>query len=215
MKKIFFTGILSILLVSASFAQVKVGVTAGLNVSNLVQSGADNNYKAGFQAGVVADFGISENFSVIPELLFSQRGGKSKTNLDLAGNRVSMSESARINYLQLPVNAAYKFNVGNGSKLFVFAGPYFGYGLSGEMKNEIKSGGAIMNTTGDIKFGSEEGEVKRFDLGINAGVGYQFNKVFFKLQYNPGLVNFSNVKNNSMKNTNIAVSAGYNFFVKN
>ena len=192
MKKIFFTGILSILFVGISFAQTpKIGVTAGLNVSNLTTSGGggSSDYKAGFQAGVVADFGLTENFSIIPELLFSQRGCKYK----------DINESVTLNYLQLPINAAYKFDVGYGSKLFIFAGPYLGYGVSAT----------------NAKFGSNVGEVKPFDFGINAGVGYQYDKVFFKLQCNPGLINLSNYSGSgsSVKNMNaVSVTVGYYFF---
>jgi len=213
MKKTLLTGILTILFVSANYAQVKVGVTAGLNASSFVQSGADNKHKAGFQAGLVADFGITENFSIVPELLFSQRGGKHKAlnAMDEQGMPAIASESLRINYLQLPVNLAYKFDVGDGSKLFVFAGPYFGYGLSGRGKIETKTADAKVNVSGKVEFGSKEDELKRFDLGINAGIGYQFDNVYFKLQYNPGLTNLSNEKKISMKNTNISLSAGYYF----
>lgn len=192
MKKILFVGILSVLFVGASYAQPKIGITAGLNVSNLIESGtysASNNFKAGFQAGVVADFGITENFSIMPELLFAQRGCKYK-DADL---------NSTLNYLQLPVNAAYKFDVGYGSKLFIFAGPYIGYAVSG------KVGSA------DIKFGSADDEMKAFDFGLNVGVGYEYEKVFFKLQYNPGLINMSHYTDPSIRNTNIAVSVGYYF----
>jgi hypothetical protein len=194
-----------------------------LNVSNIKESGeiaTSNNFKAGFQAGVVADFGITENFSIIPELLFSQRGAKAK-NSDLEGTGFS-GASTTLNYLQLPINAAYKFDVGNGSKLFVFAGPYLGYGISASSKVE----GGEQGLSADMKFGSNE-MLKAFDFGLNVGVGYQYDKVFFKLQYNQGLTNIYNTENitkfyndygidinfnnSSGKNQNIAFSVGYFF----
>ena len=193
MKKILLTGILSILFSGFSFAQTRFGITAGLNVSNFTRDVGDNNKfnKAGVQAGVVSDFCITRNFSIMPELLFSQRGANS-------GN-----VNTTLNYLQLPVNAAYKFNVGMGSKVFVFAGPYFGYGISG-------SDGVIFGPGGNKK---------ESDFGVDVGVGYEYQKIFFKLQFNPGLINInypgpttlSNYENNSLKNTNIAVSVGYFF----
>jgi len=190
MKKIFLVGILSILFVGISFAQTRIGITAGLNVSNIIVSGSEAkvsyDYKAGFQAGVVADFGITNNFSVIPELLFSQRGCKFK-DLDM---------SMTLNYLQLPVNLAYKFDVGYGSKLFIFAGPYIGYGIS---------------ASDDFKFGSGDNEIKPFDFGVTGGIGYQFERVFFKLQCNPGLLNMNNNSSVTTKNMNVAVTAGYFF----
>jgi len=186
MKKIFITGLMSILIAGISFAQMpRIGVTAGLNASNI--NGTGNKNKAGLQAGLVADFSVIENFSVIPELLFSQRGYSN----DLLGGATS---GITLNYIQLPVNAAYKFGVGNGSKVLVFAGPYFGYGISAT----------------DAVFGST-GVYNRFDFGFNAGAGYEFEKIFFKLQVNPGLINISHSSVVKSKNINVAVSAGYFF----
>ena len=223
MKRIFLTGFLSLLFVGVAFAETpRIGITAGLNVSNISfnESGmtVKLNNKAGFQAGVVADFGISKNFSIMPELLFAQRGTK-LDNFSIDGE-TSVSLSTTLNYLQLPINAAYKFDVGNGSKLFVFAGPYFGYGLSTSGKVKAAGVGVDYNF---FKFGSYNGTdlentdavyLKNFDFGINVGVGYEYEKIFFKLQYNPGLINMLNMgsgDNGSIKNTNFAVSVGYFF----
>lgn len=210
MKKIFLLGILSILFASASFAQMRLGVTAGLNVSNIVENDDEGSkYKAGFQAGVIADFGITEKFSIMPELLFSQRGCKIDGPLE---EGTSANMSLTLNYLQLPVNAAYKFNVGRGSKLFVFAGPYIGYGISTKASAKIETeDGNVTFSSDELKFGSKDDEVKAFDFGLNVGVGYEYGKVFFKLQYNPGLINLSNDSDVSLKNTNLAVSVGYYF----
>jgi len=187
MKKIFLTGILSILFVGISFAQARIGATAGLNVSTYTGDVSDAvDFKAGFQAGLVVDLGITESFSVIPELLFSQRGAKFK------GGNVSQT----LNYLQLPINAAYKLEAGYGSKVIIFAGPYLGYGISG---------------SDGIKFGSKIEEVKPFDFGLNFGLGYQFEKIFFKLQCNPGLLNMNNGSDIKIRNLNLAVTAGYFF----
>lgn len=216
MKKILFTGILSALFVSASFAQVKFGVTAGLNVSKFNLGGDYSSeekfdYKAGFQAGVVADLALNENFSIIPELLFSQRGSKRKVTMTEEGISVIIKDDITLNYLQLPINAAYKFDMGLNSKFLVFAGPYLGYGLSAKEKAETTTDGVSISASQDIKFGSKDDELKPIDYGVNLGIGYQFEKILFKLQYNLGLNNLDNEKNYSMKNANFAVSAGYLF----
>jgi len=190
--------------VSASFAQMRIGVTAGLNASNInVKAGGISvsaDYKAGFQAGLVADFGITESFSIMPELLFTQRGSKITDKEE----GFSINSSTTLNYLQLPVNAAYKFDTGMGSKVFIFAGPYIGYALSGKSKTGDESV--------DVKFGSKDEEMKPLDFGLNVGAGFEYDKLFFKLQFNPGFYNLNNSDNYSTKNTNIAVTVGYYFF---
>ena len=222
MKKIFFVDILSTLLAGAVSAQPRIGVTAGGTASNISRDNgqftARCDWRFGFEAGVVADFGITNNFSVIPELLFAQRG---------TINTMRDKSTYTLNYLQLPVNFAYKLNVGHNSKLMVFAGPYAGYGLSGSLKGpvHISVGNESLGSI-DIKipfeFQTKEQDYenleelkmyfKPLDFGINAGLGYEVGNMFFKAQYNHGFTNYSNDKNVSFKNLNISISIGYFFY---
>ncbi|MDR3217451.1 MAG: PorT family protein [Dysgonamonadaceae bacterium] len=210
MKKVFFLMMMvAVLGITTTSAQgVKFGVTAGLNVSTISGDIENAKYKAGFQAGVLADLGITENFSIIPELLFSQKGGKNEFEEEILGVEVAATSTITLNYLTIPVNAAYKFNLGQNQKFLIFAGPYVGYGLSTSVGVEVD--GTSVETDA-VKFGSGDEEIKALDFGVNVGVGYQFEKIFFKLQYNLGLSNLSNDKDYSMKNNNIAVSVGYLF----
>jgi hypothetical protein len=211
MKKILLTLTLGVIFVGTTFSQIKFGVTAGLNVSNFSYSEDEkSDFKAGFQVGVLADYAITENFSIIPELSFSQRGCKIEEEYENSGVTNKVKESVTLNYLQLPINAAYKFDLGLGSKLLIFAGPYLGYALSGTDKFETDIAGISTSASEKINFGSKEEEIKAFDFGITGGVGYQYANIFFKLQYNLGLGNLSNSEG-SVKNTNIGVTAGYLF----
>ena len=72
MKKTILILALSILYAGVSIAQVKFGLTAGLNGSNTTAayeggSKTTNDMKAGFQAGAVMDFGITDHLSFLPE----------------------------------------------------------------------------------------------------------------------------------------------------
>jgi hypothetical protein len=211
MKKIFLTLVLCSF-VGVIFAQgTKFGVTAGLNVSRFDASddeGIDFGFKAGFQVGVLLDYAITPSLSIIPELNYSQKGVKLSFT-EIIGK---VDWNVTLNYLTLPVNVAYKFDLSMNQKLIVFAGPYLGYGLS--TSNKIKVGGIEVNADefGDtFKFGSNDDELKPFDYGLNAGVGYQYSSIFFKLQYNVGLANMIREDNESLKNSNLAVTVGYLF----
>ena len=201
MKKILLTFVLCGL-VGVAFAQTNFGVTAGLNVSNeTVKAGSltlTPDWKAGFQAGVFMDYALTPQISLIPELLFTQRGMKMK---EMFGEKIDASLT--LNYIQLPVNVAYKFDLGNEQCFFPFVGPYVGYAISGKDK--------MGNESENIKFGSGEEETKPLDFGLNLGIGYQFEKIIFKLQYNLGLADLSNVPNVTCKNTNVALTVGYMF----
>ena len=73
MKKTILILALSILYAGVSVAQVKFGLTAGLNGSNTTAayegggSKTTNYMKAGFQAGAVMDFGLTDHLSLLPE----------------------------------------------------------------------------------------------------------------------------------------------------
>jgi hypothetical protein len=204
MKKVLLVALVVVLSSLAVNAQgIKYGVTAGLNTSTFTGDLDDAKYKAGFQVGVVLDYAITESFSIIPELTFSQKGSK----FEYKEEGIELKQSIALNYLQLPINAAYKFNLSESSKVLVFAGPYLGYGLSAS--GEEKVDGETDDL--EVKFGSKEGELKAFDFGLNIGAGYQFDKIFFKAQYNLGLGNLNNFDDGSLKNANIAVTVGYLF----
>ncbi|MDR1632508.1 MAG: PorT family protein [Dysgonamonadaceae bacterium] len=209
MKKIFLTLILCGF-VGAIFAQgVKFGVTTGLNVSNESIKLIKTDWKAGFQGGVFLDYAVTPQLSLVPELLFTQRGSKLNISItDDNGKMIDSGYSETLNYLQLPVNVAYKFDLSNDQKLFPFAGAYLGYGLSGSVKFQ-RAGVESGNTK--IKFGSAEDRMKRLDYGLNIGAGYQYDHIIFKLQYNHGLADLSNIKDRKIKNKNLAVTVGYLF----
>jgi hypothetical protein len=199
MKKIILIVCVAVLGVVSAKAQLSYGVTAGLATSSATGDVDKAAYKLGFHVGALLDYAINDQFSIIPELLFTQRGYK----IDEDYSKLTLN----LNYLQIPVNAAYKFSLPNESKLLVFAGPYVGYALSGKVSPE-------KGDSHKIKIGSgDNDEVKALDLGFNIGVGYQYEKIFFKLQYNLGFSNIANTENDdySVKNVNIGVTVGYIF----
>ena len=85
-------------------------------------------------------------------------------------------------------------------------GPSLGYNLNGKIKGHDED-------PENIEFGSGEGQIKRFDLGLNAILGYQFsNKYFVSTNYSSGLSNWSNNSNATWKNNILGISVG--FFLK-
>lgn len=208
MKRIFFSSMALILFVNAGFSQVRLGVTVGGNASNFTESGviapSDRSYKLGFQAGIVSDIGVTSHLSVIPELLFSQRGSAYVSRFADTKSTVTTT----LNYVQMPVNLALKLPMGGRTKLMIFAGGYAAYGLSGQMNFEAKMNGQTTTDKEDLVFGSKENEVNPLDYGVNVGLGAQFWKSFVKLQYNLGLNSLYNGTAVALHNTNIALSLG-------
>jgi len=101
-------------------------------------------------------------------------------------------------YLELPVNAVFKPEVGSGT-LLLGAGPYLAYGLGGKWK-AVNDG---YGTTGTLKFlnnyqssdSTLGGNTKKLpytkplDFGANILVGYEFfNNFFFHVNGQVGLI---------------------------
>lgn len=191
------------LLVTSSimvFAQApKFGFKAGVNLNNVSTNDHDLKHelagRTSIHLGVITDFKMSKSLSFQPQLLFSGRGAKVAHD--------DHSDVYAFNSLEIPLNFTYRKNAAKG--VFLGVGPSLGYNLSGKVKEDHDSE--------DIEFGSAEGEIKRFDLGLNAILGYQFsNKYFVSTNYSSGLSNWSNNSNATWRNNILGISVG--FFLK-
>lgn len=183
------------------FAQApKFGFKAGLNLNNVSSNDEELNEELGgrtsIHLGVITDFTISKSLSFQPQLLFSGRGAKESHG--------DHSDVYDFNSLELPLNFVYGKNSSKG--VFVGMGPSLGYNLNGKIKGHDED-------PENIEFGSGEGQIKRFDIGLNAILGYQFsNKYFVSTNYSSGLSNWSNNSNATWKNNILGISVG--FFLK-
>lgn len=147
------------------------GVKGGFNMSNLYQSEADdNNVLYGFNAGVYATLPISDFIAIQPEILFTTKGAE----LDYNSGIVSGNSKFKLNYIEVPllvrVNITKNFNV--------HAGGYASYLVSSKVTGD-----------GDFNFDQEvdTDDLNKFDAGLAAGVGVDFNPISIGLRYNYGL----------------------------
>jgi len=172
---------------------VTLGVKAGANLSSFSGDINKTSYVFKYQFGVTADFAFTENFYVITGLDLQTKGTKSKPK---------NSANIKFNpmYLQMPIHAAYKFDIAPGTRLVAEAGPYLAYGISGKMKG----GGEKENIFGDNRF-------KRFDFGLGAGVGVELNKFVIKGGYDFGLIDICKIDGVKARNHNAYLTVGYHF----
>lgn len=141
------------------------------------------NYR-GFQAGFSYQAGISSSFSLVPEIYFAIKGGTLKTN-----NSLTLSKSTvRLSTIDMPVLARVHFD-----KLYINAGPYAGYALAGRFKTAAHD--SIAASSSKIAFGNSSNSFRRWDVGWQAGAGYNFNVkksvLTLDVRYGYGLVSVS------------------------
>ena len=187
-----------------SFSQ-NFGLRAGINSGSLNSEfeGGDisTDGKVGFMVSVLTELGLNDDFAIQPELQFIQKGGK--TTLDFFGSE--LKSTLTVNYLEVPVNAKYKFVNNEKVKVFALAGPSFGFALSGESED---CDGADCVTT-DIDFDADG--FKRFEVGFTIGAGAQFGNFFFDLRFVPGLTNLQDDEDDGIKTTNRGLQAGVGY----
>jgi hypothetical protein len=153
------------------------GIKGGVNFANLSVSSGGMTVSpksiTGFHIGPVADFHLKDMLYFNTGLLYSLKGAK------VEGDEFSPNEQIKINYLEIPLNLAYKFPLKEKSDFFIQAGPYVGYGLSGTDEYGEES----------IDLFSDEGGGKRFDYGLGFGGGVDFGKLVVSIDYQLGLAN--------------------------
>ncbi len=211
MKKINCAVIISLCLITInSFAQkekASFGINAGATLASYkikednVSITSETN--VGFTAGITSTMPLGKNFSFMPALNFTQKGGKITEE--------GFTAKSTFNYLELPLNFVYNTKSVKG-KFFIGAGPSLSFGLSG--KDKWVGGGESEET--DIKFGSgEDDDLKAFEAGINFLTGYQFAGGFLiAANYNAGLSNIAIAEagdNGKMHNRYFGLRLGFMF----
>lgn len=168
MKKLLLA-IVVVFIASYSFAQVSLGVKAGLNLSDQKFSSngttVGHELKPGFHAGLIVTAMINEKFGIQPEVLFSMQGTKLESGL------FSAKYVTSFNYLAVPILARYNFT----DRLSIHVGPQIGFLMSAEV--EDSNGGQTTDVKDDYKSTDISGALGgEFEIvsGLGAGVRYVF-----------------------------------------
>jgi hypothetical protein len=208
MKKIIFVfSSLMLGLITAQAQTTTFGFKAGINANNLplkTESGDIDNIRldgghTGFHVGGIADISFNPNFSIQPNLLFALKGG----SLFTEGRTQIMT-------LDLPINFLYKHN-----GFFIGVGPNLSYGLSAKLKPFDPDDDEI--DLYEEQPGDEEPPFNRFEVGVNALMGYQFpGGLTIGTTFNRGFNNLLNDEDLIGTNTHVntrffGFSIGYMF----
>ena len=198
MKKLLFAA-LALFIMNGAVAQIKVGVKAGGNLSTLT----GNDYakmKFGFHVGGFAEFVITDQISIQPELLYSTQG-TGYDDVIVLGIPFMKDASTSLGYINVPV--LLKINFGE-SGFGVEVGPQVGFLVSAESK------GTIFGQSGS---GSIKDNCKTLDVTAVAGLSYNFAENFVvSARYGFGLTKvIKDAEDGKCKNNVISLSFGYKF----
>lgn len=203
MKKLFLGA--AIAMSSLAFAQ-QFGIKAGMNVSSVSteESLSDQGSKIGFNAGVFMNAPLATNFSIQPELLYSQMGDKYDTTMPISGDKISGSR--HLDYITLPVMFQY-----NATPAFYLeAGPEFGLLVSAKDKAKNETTNTTIAESENYK-----DDLNGFNVGLGLGAGYYFTpNVGITARYVAGLTDIAKDRpegSDSAKNNVFQVGLAYKF----
>lgn len=213
----------TILYVCPLFAQVKVGVEAGANLSKFVGNGSSpsekGEFKAGYQLGVTADYKFKNHLTLMSGVSFIRRNGDLKLGLNYAGGTSVMAYpkvETKINYLQIPFGLGYNFHIGENFNLIPFAGVYVAYGFgAGKCALEVMGDNASQITSIGWKplQGLKEqglGAFRHWDWGGTAGVKTVIAKHYtVSVGYSLGIMKAQ--PGYGLRNSTLQMSVGYCF----
>lgn len=162
--------------------------------------------KMGFYGGVDANIPLTDQLSLQPGLLYSQKGYQLKGELSIKGAEfVSPNAKATLtsHYIDMPVLLKGNFN-----GFEVFAGPQVSYLAKADLKT---TAGVLGFNLYKNTFDATE-QLNRWDAGITGGVGYQFsNGVNISASYDHGLMKADANQNMDAYNRSFKVGLGFRF----
>ncbi|MBF6611212.1 porin family protein [Chryseobacterium lacus] len=200
MKKLFLGA--AIAMSSLTFAQ-QFGIKAGMNVSSLSsEEGLENQKsKIGFNAGLFMNAPIAANFSIQPELIYTQYGDK--YNANVLGNNYSFTRN--LDYIALPVMFQYNAT----PSFYLEAGPEFGLLVSAKNKLTNQDTNNVIDESRNYK-----DDLNSFNFGLGLGAGYYFTpNIGLTARYVAGFTDIAKDRptGSSVKNNAFQVGLAYKF----
>lgn len=166
MKKIIILAV-GLFIATAANAQdnIRFGIKAGLNVSDIIKGDGNNNFdtktKTGFNAGITLDIPLIAGLAFTPEVLYAQKGYKLTSSVG--------DFTQTTNFIDVPILASFRL----GSAFNIVAGPQVSFLLS--TKNKFENGfGAVEQTEVE----NDSDRFKKSLVGGLIGFRYDVNQKF-------------------------------------
>lgn len=194
-------------------ADAQIYLQGGLNLANITKTNdgqtEKNNILPSFNAGIMGRWGLSKELDIETGLLFTGHGSKAETYFN--GGNDYVKSKFNPYYIQAPLNVVIKIPVNKTSGVFFHAGPYIAIAVTGRSKMESKIGPLTSSSSRSISFSNDDpftsqqddaayDKLKRFDYGLNAGAGFEFEHLILKVNYGLGLAKINSTESNNSQN---------------
>ena len=188
-------------------AQITWNVKLGGGFAMCAGGNDEGDMKGKFvgKIGAGIEMPLTHNFSLMPSLEVALKGTKWSYN----DYGLEYEENYSPVYLQIPILGAYRFNINDDWNLTIKAGPYFAYGISGNVDAKASYDGEPASDDADLF--SDLG-AKRFDAGIDIGVDFEYHRLVFGLEFERGFTSFAPSDSGvDIYNQATYVTVGYKF----
>jgi len=186
----------SVTAVAQSKGDFRVGVGAGMNVSQLTNT--DLNSRVVFNAGLRGEYYFTDDVYLGTGLLFSWQGARITEH--------GFTTKFTPGYLQIPLHAGVRMGLGDKATLFGEFGPYVAVGVCGKADVPLIWSGSDADFFGD----PDEGYARRFDCGLGLRAGVEIQRFQIGVGYDFGLVKVYKDGEN-VRNGNFNLGVAYMF----
>jgi hypothetical protein len=177
-------------------AQMRSGYKFGINLTTMKMQIPGLTSKprmpVGIHFGGNFEIPVSGKFYFQSGFLFTSKG----TDYTIDSTFTSLAPS----FIEVPLNAVFKFGNGRYTRFFLYGGPYFSVAMGGY---KIIGSDPLYN----LSWGRGR-DLRPFDMGFNFGAGINRKGRTFTVQYGTGLSNLAPFKGSVMKNRVIGISIG-------
>ena len=219
MKKIMMIAAMMVATISANaqneVGQITLKPTVGMNIASMTKTEGDSKVRVGIAAGVEAEYGITESFSLSAGLLYSMQGVKGNGSFDLdffdeyfnyeGDAEYTGKATVKLDYINIPILANYYVIPG----LAIKAGIQPAFNVSKKVKFEgdvIISGNKKETVNVDKKI--DDG-VKAFQFAIPVGISYEYKNFVLDARYNIGVTKA--FKYTDSRHSVFQITLGYKF----
>jgi opacity protein-like surface antigen len=194
MKKICILATAALFSYTGATAQARFGLVGGVNLNQQRDhyrgETISNQPKLGFHAGGLVDICIAKNFTIQPGLMYILKGGlQQRTSyMSIPDGRLEtkIKDKNNLSYIEMPLTFTYRVPAGTGH-LVLGAGGYGSVLVDAFTKYKYKvslNGDDIesqtFTNTSQLEIGDDANDdVNRWDAGLVASLGYEFQNGFF------------------------------------
>lgn len=213
MKKILLSLGAALFLAAGAQAQTAYGLKAGVNLGEYTNSSywLSQSLNTSFYVTGYADLPVSPNFSIQPGVSLQGKGNKYEVQFNNINSKASYTRN--VMSIEIPVNAVYYIPTGDAGKVFLGAGPYIGFNVSGKDKLKSKTGNNTESIGDvDLKLSGNGKDLNVIDAGLNFMGGYKFSNGFLlNAGYNLGLTDINAKASGNQSNRVWQFGVGFQF----